>query len=188
MDVVADPPPGERGRILTLLGWILVALGALAPLRLAAALWDIHFALYCSVPGLLCAYEGVLGALAAASGWGLLRRRRWAPVALSVTAGAILALGAGSLFVVALRYLQEEGTGHDPDFALRFIVTHGAFALLNAALVIGSLIGLTTLFRPDARREFSSRFAGPVVLGAVALLSCGCWAGLHWYCWVRYVR
>src|SRR4029453_12822337 len=100
----------------------LLTLGALAPVRLAVAFVDVRSALYTTDAGIRGVYELVLGLLAVSSGWGLIRRRRWAPLVLSVTAGALIALGAGSLFVVALRYMQDQNASTDPHFTLKFFL------------------------------------------------------------------
>jgi hypothetical protein len=182
MDAVAADPPLERSRFITLLGWIFLALGALAPVRLAAAFTDPSSALYCSPFGVHCVYEPILGALAAGTGWGLIRRRRWTPFVLSATVGAFLALGAGSLYVMALKFLEDRGSPWS------FLLNHGGFVLLNGSLIVGSLIGLTTLFRVESRREFQTRHARPVLLSGITLLSYAGWLGVNWYCWVTYVR
>jgi hypothetical protein len=182
MDAVAANPPFERSRFITLLGWIFLALGALAPVRLAAAFYDGNSALYCSAFGMHCIYEPILGALAAGTGWGLIRRCRWTPFVLSATVGAFLALGAGSLYVMALKFLE------DRDGSWSFFLNHGGFVLLNGSLIVGSLIGLTTLFRVESQREFQARHSRPVVLASIAFLSYVSWLGLNWYCWVNFVR
>jgi len=188
MDVVAAAQPTERSRFITFLGWALLALGALAPVRLAVAFYDVRSALYCTNTSVRSIYELVLGLLAASSGWGLIRRRRWAPPVLSVTAGALIALSAGSVFVVALKFMQSQGAGNDPQVALTFLMDRGGFAFLNASLMVASLMGLTTLFKREIQQEFAARHARPVALAAVALLSCVSWLGLNWYFWVHYVR
>jgi hypothetical protein len=170
------------------LGWICIALGALAPFRLVTALYNVDLALYCRNIGVLSVYEPVLGLLVAGSGWGLIRRRRWAPAALSISAGALLALAAGSLFVVALKFLEGRSDSRDPQFVQKFLLDRGPFALGNTALIVASLMVMRTLFRTDNQREFSTRRARPVILATVTLLSFGYWLALNWYCWVHYVR
>jgi hypothetical protein len=176
-----------RSRVITVLGWICLALGLSSPLRIGLALYDARFNVYCNETALVCAYEIVLSSLTAVAGWGLIRRRRWAPFVAAVAGGATIALAAGSLFAWLFIYFHFPfPRGHRQDLRALYSDS-GAFLFINSSLLIGWLLALVAVIRGSLRKEFSATPGPPALLLAVAALSSGLCMAMTWYSWIRFV-
>jgi hypothetical protein len=165
--------PEPHSPHLVVFAWFSVVFGLSSLLRIGLILCGAGPAACVSDVPLYCVYDVSLSALSAAAGWGLLRRRIWAPAVATISIGAMVALGAGSLVVLLLRYLHEEANARGPYSGMDFFRVNGAFMLLNAAIVLFWPAALIRLIRLPAHRVFRSVFSGAAVLLGVALLSLG---------------
>jgi hypothetical protein len=187
MDTVDLEGASARSRTLTTIGWVCFALGILAPLRAGLVLFGVAPNLYCDQPAIFCGYEIFLGGLIAGAGYGIVKRRRWAPLAASVASGATIALGAGSLIISSYIHLYVNTRRGAPENILAFFRDQGGFLFVNAVLLAGGSAALMLLLRPKARREFTPGAVGPAVLLGAAMVSSATCLGITGYFWVRFV-
>jgi hypothetical protein len=187
MDTVGLEGETEGSRTLTTIGWLCLALGSLAPLRAGLALFGVVPNLYCDQPAIFCGYAVSLGALIAGSGYGIVRRRRWAPLAGSVASGATIALGCGSLILSSYIHLYVNNRRGSPENIWAFFRDQGGFLFGNSVLLAGGTTALVLLLRPKVRREFTPGVAGPAVLLGAAMVSSAACLAITGYFWVRFV-
>jgi hypothetical protein len=185
--VLLPEPTSPRSRFLTVCGWVCIVLGSASPLRVGLALGDVRSNLYVSNLPIYCAYDIFLSALTAVTGWGLLERRRWAPLLGSIAAGAVMALGAGSLLVLRLKYFMESAPAGRPHDRLQFCADHWAFILVNAGLVIAWGYALGRLIRCPVRSEFPPAAARPLGLLGAFFLSFVASFALTWWVWATFI-
>jgi hypothetical protein len=174
----------DRSRVITALSWICLVVGLSSPLRIGLVLTDARLNVYCKETPIVYAYEIVLSSLTTLAGWGLVQRRRWAPVAAAVAGGATIALAAGSLFALTFTHVTSRTV---PQGVRDFYAANWAFLLINSALLLGWLLALVAVFRGSSRKEFSATPTGPAILIAASVLSSGLCLGITWYFWTHFV-
>jgi hypothetical protein len=173
-----------RSRVLSALGWICLVVGLSSPLRIGLVVYDADLNVYCRATVITCIYDAVLSSLSAGAGWGLIRRRRWAPLVAGVAGGATLALAADSMFAI----MYNHWASRDPQGLPEFYAGAWPFLLINSTLFLGWLMTLIAVFRGSFRKEFSATPSRPAVLLSATLLSSGLCLGITWYTWTHFVR
>lgn len=177
---------GPASPFVAVFGWVCIVLGGFSPLRVGLTLGNSRSNLYVPNVPIYCAYDLSLSLLTVATGWGLLKRKRWAPLLSSVAAGATVAIGAGSLLVLRLKYFAWAAPGRGDHDRLRFCADHWAFILLNATLVVAWIYALGRLLQRSTRKEFPSPVFGAAGMLNLFLLSFGGSFGLNWWVWASF--
>jgi hypothetical protein len=149
-----------RPRFFTVMGWILIVFGVAFPIRTLFGLYswwkmvgayDIFWDQWAISAAIL---TGALlgGALDSWSGWGLLKRRSWAPLVAAFAGGHTVAGFGWFLFRVREHYARGAGF-HGTTQA---VVTRALDFLPAFVHAICWMILLGVLFSRDGRRQFPS--------------------------------
>jgi len=161
MEAISPGSKPTPARSLTVFAWIGLIFGASTPLRLALEWRDLLPVLKLS--GLLERYgfsfvvdvdfKLGIGLLGGIGGWGLLKRKAWAPLAACIAGGVILVeslnwmveMAAPTLLIIARSFSLKW---------VRLIAAMGLPLLIHATLLTTWYFLLRIVMREKGRREF----------------------------------
>jgi hypothetical protein len=155
--------PAPRPRFFTIMGWIFMLFGVWFPIKTLLDLcsaWKVlgmvdlfwkQWKLFAAI----LAGTVFFSALDAVSGWGLLKRRSWAPP-LAALAGGMAVTGAGWFLYGLKGYIfMESAPGlPQPAVPVHEIVTRMLAILPTFAHAVCWMILLGALYREDGRKQF----------------------------------